>query len=91
MILEHIEHHSIESHTPTHPQVLIPVIATLQECASAPEYRQLIRSSGMIQFVVKNLNSENQELQMHCAYAIFKVTYSLVYFPTIYQRTGCVS
>jgi len=53
-------------------EVLIPVIATLQECASAPEYRQLIRSSGMIQFVVKNLNSENQELQMHCAYAIFK-------------------
>ena len=31
----------------------------------------------MIEDLVKNLNSENQELQMHCASAIFKVSWGL--------------
>ena len=38
-----------------------------------PSYRLAIRTEGMIEDLVKNLNSENQELQMHCASAIFKV------------------
>ena len=36
-------------------------------------YRLAIRTEGMIEDLVRNLNSENQELQMHCASAIFKV------------------
>lgn len=35
-------------------------------------YRLAIRTEGMIEDLVQNLNSENQELQMHCASAIFK-------------------
>ncbi|CBY18285.1 unnamed protein product [Oikopleura dioica] len=51
---------------------LVPVVGTLQECASEPAYREAIRKSGMVQDLVTNLNCDNQELQMHCASAIFK-------------------
>ncbi|NXA15491.1 ARMC4 protein, partial [Sapayoa aenigma] len=52
--------------------ILIPVVGTLQECASEPSYRLAIRTEGMIENLVKNLKSEHEELQMHCASAIFK-------------------
>ena len=37
-----------------------------------PEYRKLIRKEGMIEDFVKGLSNESEELQMHCASAIFK-------------------
>ncbi|XP_076856086.1 outer dynein arm-docking complex subunit 2 isoform X2 [Brachyhypopomus gauderio] len=52
--------------------MLIPVVGTLQECASQRSYRVAIQTEGMIKDLVKNLNCDNQELQMHCASAIFK-------------------
>ncbi|KFP36880.1 Armadillo repeat-containing protein 4, partial [Chlamydotis macqueenii] len=52
--------------------ILTPVVGTLQECASEPSYRLAIRTEGMIENLVKNLSSEHEELQMHCASAIFK-------------------
>ncbi|CAJ1081826.1 outer dynein arm-docking complex subunit 2 [Xyrichtys novacula] len=55
-----------------HENMLIPVVGTLQECASEESYRMAIQSLGMIKDLVKNLNSDNEELQMHCASAIFK-------------------
>ncbi|XP_015209542.2 outer dynein arm-docking complex subunit 2 isoform X2 [Lepisosteus oculatus] len=55
-----------------HESMLIPVVGTLQECASEQSYRTAIQTEKMIEDLVKNLNSENQELQMHCASAIFK-------------------
>nr|XP_006811379.1 PREDICTED: armadillo repeat-containing protein 4-like [Saccoglossus kowalevskii] len=55
-----------------HENMLIPVVGTLQECASEQSYRLAIRTEGMIEDLVKNLNSDNEELQMHCASAIFK-------------------
>lgn len=61
-----------------HENMLIPVVGTLQECASEPSYRLAIRTEGMIEDLVKNLKNSNPdkqanpELQMHCASAIFK-------------------
>ncbi|XP_070585244.1 outer dynein arm-docking complex subunit 2 [Erythrolamprus reginae] len=55
-----------------HSNMLIPVVGTLQECASEPSYRLAIKHEKMIENLVKNLNSEKEELQMHCASAIFK-------------------
>ncbi|XP_032812745.1 outer dynein arm-docking complex subunit 2 isoform X1 [Petromyzon marinus] len=55
-----------------HENMLIPVVGTLQECASEASYRLAIQTEKMIEDLVKNLNSDNQELQMHCASAIFK-------------------
>ncbi|XP_051531045.1 outer dynein arm-docking complex subunit 2-like [Myxocyprinus asiaticus] len=52
--------------------MLIPVVGTLQECASERSYRIAIQTEGMIEDLVKNLSCDNQELQMHCASAIFK-------------------
>jgi hypothetical protein len=56
----------------TEVKLLIPVIGTLQECATEPKYQELIQSYGMIEQLVKGLHVENEELQMHCASAIFK-------------------
>ncbi len=36
-------------------------------------YRIAMQTEGMIKDLVKNLSSDNDELQMHCASAIFKV------------------
>ncbi|KAM3593279.1 uncharacterized protein V6R79_009296 [Siganus canaliculatus] len=55
-----------------HENMLIPVVGTLQECASEESYRRAIQSEGMIEDLVQNLSSDNDELQMHCANAIFK-------------------
>ncbi|XP_075899182.1 outer dynein arm-docking complex subunit 2 isoform X2 [Nelusetta ayraudi] len=55
-----------------HKNMLIPVVGTLQECASVENYRIAIQTEGMIKDLVKNLSSDNDELQMHCASAIFK-------------------
>ncbi|XP_044281246.1 outer dynein arm-docking complex subunit 2 isoform X1 [Varanus komodoensis] len=55
-----------------HSNMLIPVVGTLQECASEPSYRIAIKHEKMIENLVKNLNSDKEELQMHCASAIFK-------------------
>ncbi|NXX22472.1 ARMC4 protein, partial [Podargus strigoides] len=52
--------------------ILIPVAGTLQECASEPSFKLAIKTEGMIENLVKNLSSEHEELQMHCARAIFK-------------------
>ena len=38
-----------------------------------PMYQEMIRSEGMVQHLVRGLKMENQELQKHCASAIFKV------------------
>uniref|UniRef100_A0A3P9D9C7 Outer dynein arm docking complex subunit 2 n=1 Tax=Maylandia zebra TaxID=106582 RepID=A0A3P9D9C7_9CICH len=53
-------------------KMLIPVVGTLQECASEESYRNDIQTLGMIKDLVRNLSSDNDELQMHCASAIFK-------------------
>ncbi|CAL8398468.1 unnamed protein product [Arctogadus glacialis] len=55
-----------------HENLLIPVVGTLQECASEGSYRVAIHSEGMVKDLVTNLKRDNEELQMHCASAIFK-------------------
>ncbi|XP_029935491.1 armadillo repeat-containing protein 4 [Myripristis murdjan] len=55
-----------------HENMLIPVVGTLQECASERSCRIAIQTEGMIKDLVKTLSCDNQELQMHCASAIFK-------------------
>uniref|UniRef100_A0A2K6B0R0 Outer dynein arm docking complex subunit 2 n=1 Tax=Macaca nemestrina TaxID=9545 RepID=A0A2K6B0R0_MACNE len=56
----------------SHENMLIPVVGTLQECASEENYRAAIKAERIIENLVKNLNSENEELQEHCAMAIYQ-------------------
>ncbi|XP_069504209.1 outer dynein arm-docking complex subunit 2 [Ambystoma mexicanum] len=56
----------------TNANMLIPVVGTLQECASEESYRLAIKTEKMIEDLVKHLSNENPELQMLCASAIFK-------------------
>ncbi|XP_025084280.1 armadillo repeat-containing protein 4-like isoform X2 [Pomacea canaliculata] len=44
-----------------HENMLIPVVGTLQECASEPSYRLAIRTEGMIEDLVKNLKSRDHD------------------------------
>ncbi|XP_056290638.1 outer dynein arm-docking complex subunit 2 [Pseudoliparis swirei] len=55
-----------------HENMLIPVVGTLQECASEESYRMAIQTEKIIKDLVQNLSRDNDELQMHCASAIFK-------------------
>jgi hypothetical protein len=56
-----------------HENMLIPVVGTLQECASQAEYKIAIRTHNMIPDLVEHMRiSESQILQMHCASAVFK-------------------
>ena len=53
--------------------MLIPVVGTLQECASQAEYKIAIRLHNMIPDLVEHMRvSDSQILQMHCASAVFK-------------------
>ena len=54
------------------PLYLMYLMLCVLECASEPSYRAAIRQSGMVQDLVTNLHCNNEELQMHCASAIFK-------------------
>ncbi|KAF5928840.1 hypothetical protein HPG69_012412, partial [Diceros bicornis minor] len=56
----------------SHEDMLIPVVGTLQECASEESYRAAIKAERIIENLVKNLNSENEQLQEHCAMAIYQ-------------------
>uniref|UniRef100_A0A8C9HKQ7 Outer dynein arm-docking complex subunit 2 n=1 Tax=Piliocolobus tephrosceles TaxID=591936 RepID=A0A8C9HKQ7_9PRIM len=56
----------------SHENMLIPVVGTLQECASEENYRAAIKAERIIENLVKNLSSENEELQEHCAMAIYQ-------------------
>ncbi|XP_037693295.1 armadillo repeat-containing protein 4 isoform X1 [Choloepus didactylus] len=56
----------------SHQNMLIPVVGTLQECASEASYRAAIKAERIIENLVKNLNSENEQLQEHCAMAIYQ-------------------
>ncbi|XP_029095540.1 armadillo repeat-containing protein 4 isoform X1 [Monodon monoceros] len=56
----------------SHENMLIPVVGTLQECASEENYRAAIKAERIIETLVKKLNSENKLLQKHCAMAIYQ-------------------
>uniref|UniRef100_A0A2K6GIV7 Outer dynein arm-docking complex subunit 2 n=1 Tax=Propithecus coquereli TaxID=379532 RepID=A0A2K6GIV7_PROCO len=56
----------------SHENMLIPVVGTLQECASEENYRAAIKAERIIENLVKNLSSENEQLQEHCAMAIYQ-------------------
>ncbi|XP_038514217.1 armadillo repeat-containing protein 4-like isoform X3 [Canis lupus familiaris] len=58
----------------SHENMLIPVVGTLQECASEENYRAAIKAERIIENLVKNLNSENEQLQEQCAMAIYQVS-----------------
>jgi uncharacterized protein (UPF0147 family) len=63
--------------------LVIPVVGTLQECASQNAYRQAIRTQGMVEDLVKHLSNNNEELKMHCASAIFKVRKGAYMIPVL--------
>lgn len=55
-----------------HTNVLIPVVGTLQQCASQESFRLAIRTGGLLDDICIHLSKPNIELQRLCAFAIFK-------------------
>lgn len=68
--------------------ILVPVVATLSECSVDPEYRAAICDGGIIQYLSKFLESENQELVSHCAKAIFHCAEDEICRTLIRQHDG---
>ena len=57
-----------------HISILIPVIGTLQECASEKAYcLAIMQSEGMIADLVRHLGTDSHKLKMLCASAIFRL------------------
>ncbi|RVE59027.1 hypothetical protein OJAV_G00200110 [Oryzias javanicus] len=52
--------------------MLIPVVGTLQECASEESSRITIQSKDIIKNLVKNLRSDSTDLQIQCSMGLFK-------------------
>lgn len=55
-----------------HVDIVVPIMGTVQQCASLPSFQLAITSEGMISDIVNHLNSQNMELKMECSSAIFK-------------------
>ncbi|KAL0278817.1 UNVERIFIED_CONTAM: hypothetical protein PYX00_000515 [Menopon gallinae] len=55
-----------------HSEVIVPIMGTIQQCASEAAYQLAIQTEGMIGELVRHLQSDSIELKMHCASAIFK-------------------
>ena len=53
--------------------ILIPVIGTLQECATDQSYRQTMQSECLMEDLVANLRTASPQLKMLCAKAIFRL------------------
>eukprot|EP00051_Salpingoeca_urceolata_P022545 m.369826 g.369826 ORF g.369826 m.369826 type:complete len:1036 (-) comp19990_c0_seq16:3441-6548(-) len=53
-------------------ELLIPVVATLSECCTEPEYRELVRELDMVPHLVSHLSKEDKNLQAHTATALFR-------------------
>lgn len=60
------------------------ILVSLQE-----RYRTDIQTLGMVKDLVRNLFSDNDELQMHCASAISKVPYFFVCVLDPLDNKGC--
>ncbi|XP_049816339.1 armadillo repeat-containing protein gudu [Schistocerca nitens] len=55
-----------------HQDVVVPIMGTIQQCASEKNYQLAIQTEGMIIDLVRHLSDESMELKKHCASAIFK-------------------
>lgn len=55
-----------------HLDIVIPVMGTIQKCASQEKFQLAITTEGMVADIVKHLNSPNIELQQEGSNALFK-------------------
>jgi armadillo repeat-containing protein 4 len=55
-----------------HIDVVVPIMGTIQQCASQGSYQLAIAKEGMIADIVNHLLSDNLDLKMQCSAAIFK-------------------
>lgn len=55
-----------------HVDIVVPIMGTVQQCASLASFQLAITTEGMITDIVNHLSSQNLELKMECSSAIFK-------------------
>lgn len=55
-----------------HVDIVVPLMGTVQQCASLPSFQLAITTEDMIPEIVNHLSSQNMELKMECSSAIFK-------------------
>lgn len=55
-----------------HIELVVPIMGTIQQCATQGSYQLAITTEGMILDIVTHLTSDNLDLKMQCSSAIFK-------------------
>ncbi|KAL9924155.1 armadillo repeat-containing protein gudu isoform 1-T1 [Glossina fuscipes fuscipes] len=58
-----------------HIDVVIPIMGTIQKCASEPKFQLAITTEGMIADIVNHLNSTNLDLKKEGSSAIYKCAF----------------
>ncbi|XP_021933293.1 armadillo repeat-containing protein gudu isoform X2 [Zootermopsis nevadensis] len=71
-----------------HGDVVVPVMGTLQQCASENEYQLAVQTEGMVADMVHHLRNDNRELKKLCASAIFKCAQDSVTRDLVRQHGG---
>ncbi|XP_046397055.1 armadillo repeat-containing protein gudu isoform X2 [Ischnura elegans] len=71
-----------------HPDVVVPIVAIVQQCASQKSYQLAIQTEGMIEGLVEYLADGTTELKRHCACAIFKCAEDEVTRDLVRQHGG---
>ncbi|KAF3421074.1 hypothetical protein E2986_04965 [Frieseomelitta varia] len=67
-VVKHMERF-LKSH---HTSLVIPMVGTVQQCASEDRFRKAFETTNIISDVVRHLQSDNVKLKENCALAIFK-------------------
>ncbi|XP_005180225.2 armadillo repeat-containing protein gudu [Musca domestica] len=58
-----------------HIDVVIPIMGTIQKCASQPKFQLAIRTENMVADIVNHLNSASLDLKMEGSTAIYKCAF----------------
>ncbi|KAM7353695.1 armadillo repeat-containing protein gudu [Cochliomyia hominivorax] len=61
-----------------HIDVVIPIMGTIQKCASQPKFQLAITTEGMIADIVNHLSSSNLDLKMEGSTALYKCAFDQV-------------
>ncbi|XP_072162125.1 armadillo repeat-containing protein gudu isoform X2 [Bemisia tabaci] len=71
-----------------HEDIVLPVIGTIQQCASESKYQLAIQTEGIVEDLVRYLSSPNDDLKTHAASAIFKCAEDMTTRNAVRQHGG---
>ncbi|XP_037960100.1 armadillo repeat-containing protein gudu [Teleopsis dalmanni] len=71
-----------------HIDIVIPIMGTIQKCASQPKFQLAITSENMVSDIIKHLNTQNLDLKMEGSTAIFKCAFDPTTRQLVHESNG---